>query len=81
MDTATANGLGTYMRHRRAKLGFTQEAVARRMDVSTRQLMKWEAGEAKPSIENLAKWLDALGVAYTDIQHILLGQTGTLLFS
>lgn len=64
--------LGQLMRDRRATLGFTQEAVARKMDVSTRQLMRWESGEAIPNITNLAQWLRVLGVQYKDVEAILL---------
>lgn len=64
--------LGPYMRQRREAQSMTQEYVARRIDVSTRQLMRWEAGDAAPNIENLARWLFILNVAYDEIKHYLL---------
>ena len=64
--------LGQLMKQRRESYRLTQEDLARRMDVSTRQLMRWEAGDAAPNIENLARWLFVLNVAYDEIKHYLL---------
>ncbi|KPL80220.1 helix-turn-helix domain-containing protein [Herpetosiphon geysericola] len=69
--------LGLYMRQRRELLGFTQEQVSRRIDISLRQIAKWETGNAAPSIENFARWLIALGVDYTEIEHFLLAKPET----
>lgn len=41
----------------RERLGITQEAMARRLDMSTRGYCKWESGENKPRGKNLLKLL------------------------
>ena len=47
------------IRRLRKKLGLTQEALARRLDVSTVTVNRWERGHAEPSKLGM-KALDAL---------------------
>ena len=43
-----ARGLADRLRRARRALGMTQDALARRLKVSTRQVGRWEAGVQQP---------------------------------
>ena len=45
--------LGQRIREHRRRAGLSQEALARRMDVSRQAVTKWESGQSAPSTENL----------------------------
>ena len=45
--------LGQRIREHRRRAGMSQEALARRMDVSRQAVTKWESGQSAPSTENL----------------------------
>lgn len=66
--------LGQLMKQRRELSRLTQEDLARRMNVPVRQITRWENAETKPSIDKLALWLNILGVAYAEVEAILLEQ-------
>ena len=52
----------------RAKLGLTQDDLAKRADVKYTTLMKVESGTVnKPSVQTLAKIAKALGVSIEDL--------------
>ncbi|KPL80219.1 helix-turn-helix domain-containing protein [Herpetosiphon geysericola] len=63
---------GEQLRYRRQQLGFTQEQIARKLDVTVRQYCRWETGETKISVYYLAKWIELSGTAYEDIHESLL---------
>lgn len=64
--------LGQLMKRRREVSGFTQEDLARRMNIPVRQITRWENAETKPPIDKLALWLKLLGVTYAEVEAILL---------
>ena len=45
--------LGQRIREHRRRAGLSQEALARRMDVSRQAVTKWESSQSAPSTENL----------------------------
>jgi len=52
----------------RAKLGLTQDDLAKKADVKYTTLMKVESGAVnKPSVQTMAKIAKALGVAIEDL--------------
>jgi len=52
----------------RAKLGFTQDDLAKKADVKYTTLMKVESGTVnKPSVQTMAKIAKALGVSIEDL--------------
>lgn len=46
---------------------FTQEALARRLGVSTRQLQRWEAGDQRPHRRHAAALARELGVSVEEL--------------
>lgn len=53
--------LGDLLRTRRKQLGLTRSYVAVLADLSSRQLLAWEAGRGNPSFRQLQAVLAALG--------------------
>jgi len=52
----------------RAKLGFTQDDLAKKADVKYTTLMKVESGTVnKPSVQTMAKIAEALGVSIEEL--------------
>ena len=46
----------------RERAGYTQEDLAIEIAVPTRSVQRWEYGECQPSVTNLCRLADALGV-------------------
>ena len=53
--------LGQRIREHRQRAGMSQEALARRMDVSRQAVTKWESGQSAPSTENLFRLAELFG--------------------
>ena len=53
--------LGQRIREHRRRAGLSQEALARRMDVSRQAVTKWESGQSAPSTENLFRLAELFG--------------------
>ena len=53
--------LGQRIREHRRRAGMSQEALARRMDVSRQAVTKWESGQSAPSTENLFRLAELFG--------------------
>lgn len=53
----------------RAKLGLSQEALARLIDISSKSIYRYEAGEQSPSRAIRAKLAEALGVTEQWIEY------------
>jgi transcriptional regulator with XRE-family HTH domain len=62
IDPATsAKAIGEFLRSARRGAGKTQLDVARVMRVSTRQIRHLEAGDGKPTLTALARFVQAVG--------------------
>ena len=59
--------LSDALRARRAKLGLSQEAVAKRLHSSQSRVAKMEAGEASVSFDLLVRALIGLGATASDV--------------
>ena len=59
--------LQTRIRQLREKKGWSQMEVAHRMDISQSAYNKWEAGQAKPTMENLQKLAEIFEVDFIDL--------------
>ena len=56
------------IKKRRAKLGLTQDDLAKKADIKYTTLMKVESGTVnKPSVQTMAKIAKALGVSIEDL--------------
>ena len=53
--------LGQRIKEHRRRAGLSQEALARRMDVSRQAVTKWESGQSAPSTENLFRLAELFG--------------------
>lgn len=53
--------LGQRIKEHRRRAGMSQEALARRMDVSRQAVTKWESGQSAPSTENLFRLAELFG--------------------
>lgn len=53
--------LGQRIREHRRRAGLSQEALARRMDVSRQAVTKWESSQSAPSTENLFRLAELFG--------------------
>ena len=59
--------LSDALRARRAKLGLSQDAVAKRLHLSQSRVAKMEAGEASVSFDLLVRALSGLGATSADL--------------
>jgi SOS-response transcriptional repressor LexA len=59
---SSAPTLGQRIRARREAVGLTQEKLATTCGVSRAAVAQWEAGVTRPSLDNLVKAADALGI-------------------
>jgi transcriptional regulator with XRE-family HTH domain len=59
--------IGPRLRRLREERGLSQEAVARRADISHGTYVRTELGNTTPSIATAQKIADALGVSLTDL--------------
>lgn len=71
MSYAELQAIGNRISERRKQLGFTQELIAEKMNVSVQMVSNLERGNKAIKIENLLKVSDILGVS-TD--YILKGR-------
>lgn len=60
--TALARALALWLVQRRAELGLSQAALARRLGVSQPTLARWESGEHVPELTTLLRLADQLGL-------------------
>lgn len=51
----------------RINVGLTQDEAAKRLGVSDRTLMLWEAGKTFPNVPAIEKIQDLYGVSYADL--------------
>lgn len=51
------------LKQQRKKMGLTQAQLAKKLDVSERQIQNLEAGLSKPSFDNLIMLADFFGVS------------------
>ena len=70
-DEAYYRRLGVALRHRRDKIGLTQEVAARRIGVSRPSLANIERGRQVVAAHQLAKFVKVLRIK--DIEELLLG--------
>ncbi len=65
--------IGEALRHLRQRLKLTQQAAASRFEGSPdfRTISHWETGRKAPSLPLLARYLDALGLDFHDLQNAL----------
>ena len=63
--------LADALRARRAKLGWTQEALARRLGSSQSRVAKMEAGDGSVSIDLLVRALAGLGATRKELAKAL----------
>jgi len=60
---------GTRLAKRRAKLGESQEALARRAGVVANTWSRWERGDVKPTLDNLPGIAKALGITVSELME------------
>ena len=60
--TLTDHLIGELIRKRRSEMGLTQDELAQRINVTARQLQKYEAGNNRISASRLVRCAEALGV-------------------
>jgi tetratricopeptide (TPR) repeat protein/transcriptional regulator with XRE-family HTH domain len=61
MADASLESLGTRLRREREKQGWTQQELAKKIEVSARSIGRWENGEAKPRQEQLDLLTEVFG--------------------
>jgi transcriptional regulator with XRE-family HTH domain len=59
--------MGQRLRELRRRAGLTQEALARRIDVSGDTVRKWERGKRTPILDTAARLCDALGCSLDEL--------------
>lgn len=64
--------LGARLRNARAQCGFTQEEVARKLDVSTQSVRNWEAGRTETSAQRLHRMSLLYNVPVAEFQNASL---------
>lgn len=57
------NGFGERLRERRRELGWTQQELAKRMDIGPMEVSNYERGVSKPKNERSALMAQVLGVS------------------
>lgn len=55
--------LGEYLRTERELAGLTQQTVRKRVGIGASRISAVENGSGNPGVENLGRWLDALGLS------------------
>ena len=60
----------------RRRAGWSQEALAERLEVSRQTLAKWEAGESVPDILRCDRLAELFDTSLEDLLHADLAQTG-----
>jgi len=55
--------LGEYLRTERELAGLTQQEVRKRVGIGASRISAVENGSGNPGVENLGRWLDALGLS------------------
>lgn len=68
---ANAAAIGAYLRVLREAMGYTQDDVARRLDVSLRQFQRWEHGESPPPNPELAQLAEIIQASEVHIMYLL----------
>lgn len=60
---ADVNGFGERLRERRLQLGWTQQELAKRMNIGAMEVSNYERGVSKPKNERSAMMAQVLGVS------------------
>ncbi|MGW4406562.1 helix-turn-helix domain-containing protein [Nonomuraea sp. NPDC004702] len=60
--TLALHALVAELRDRRYELGWTQQAVARRLHVSQNAVSQWESGRSLPPLDRLESYAAVLGL-------------------
>ncbi len=60
-------GLDTKLRKLREQKGWSQMDVAHQLDISQSAYNKWEAGQAKPTLQNLKKIAEIFEIDFYDL--------------
>ena len=55
------------IQERRKALGYTQSALAKRINVSQQTVSHWESGKRRPSVEMLKKLADLFGCSIDEL--------------
>lgn len=55
--------LGEYLKTERELAGLTQQEVRKRVGIGASRISAVENGSGNPGVENLGRWLDALGLS------------------
>ena len=58
---------------RRKALGFSQESLARTLDISTQTVSRWELGLSSPRARYRAGLAEALNLTTAELEHLLTG--------
>lgn len=59
--------LGTRIKTLRTQKGFSQEALADRLEISRQAIAKWESGQSRPSTGNLLTLCEVFGVSLDEL--------------
>ncbi len=59
--------IGKFIAKKRQENGFTQEALAEKIDISNRAISKWERGICLPDANNMAKICRLFGISYNEL--------------
>lgn len=78
MNSDLFEGIGKRVRKRRVELGFTQEYLAERMNVSVQMISGTEAGRKALKLENFIKLCDVLDVT---ADYLISGRSMTNVFN
>lgn len=63
--------LGASLRHYREHLGFTQQEIADKLDVSKMAVSNWESGNRSIYAVKLRDYCDAIGISMVDVlEHL-----------
>ena len=61
---------GNYIYELRSKAGFTQEELARHLNVTNKAVSKWETGKSKPTTNTLRKMASLFGISIEKLLEI-----------
>jgi transcriptional regulator with XRE-family HTH domain len=67
----TRKALGLVLREYRERRGLSQEALGYKAKMHRNYVGGVERGERNPSFENLARWLDSVGVSWKEFGEAL----------
>lgn len=59
--------IGKYIAKKRQALGYTQESLAEKLDISNRSVSKWERGLCLPDANNMARLCKLFDISYNEL--------------